>query len=102
MKQRDVEIGRALKSARLRNRVTISECAALIGTGRPRYRDIESGESSITVAELELLVELLDIPREETWPTERGGAGQKVHRIPVSISPEETIYLVVDISQRTG
>jgi len=49
--------------------------------------------------EFELLLELMYIPGEETWPTERGGAGQKVHRISVSISPEETIYLVVDIAQ---
>ena len=101
MKQRSMEIGRVLKNARTSKNVSITECATLIGTGRPRYRDIESGESPITVVELELLMELLEIPREETAPKDvrDWGRGRKVHRIPVAISPEETIYLVVDIAQ---
>jgi transcriptional regulator with XRE-family HTH domain len=100
MKRRSVEIGRILRNARTSRNVSISECAALIGTARLRYRGIESGESYISVVELEVLMEHLGIPQEVTVPT-ASGEERKVHRIPVSVSPDDTIYLVVDVGQNS-
>ena len=93
-----MEIGRMLRNARTSRNVSISECAALIGTARLRYRGIESGESYISVVELEVLMEHLGIPQEVPVPAGSGDE-RKIHRIPVSVSPDDTIYLVVDIAQ---
>jgi transcriptional regulator with XRE-family HTH domain len=90
-----------LQTARVNRKASISECAALIGTGRPRYRDIESGESYITAVELELLMEFLQIPQDVTGPLGKG-VERRIIRLPVSVSPDDTIYLVVDVSQSTG
>jgi transcriptional regulator with XRE-family HTH domain len=97
MKRRSVEIGRMLRNARTSRNVSISECAALIGTGRPRYRDIEIGESYISAVELEVLMEHLDIPQEASHAG--SGGERKILRIPVSVTPDDTIYLVVDVAQ---
>ncbi len=101
MKQRSIEIGRMLQDARTSRNVTISECATLIGTGRARYRNIESGEAYISAVELELLQEFLGMPVDATWATNREGERRTIHRLPVSVSPEDTIYLVVDVGKAT-
>jgi transcriptional regulator with XRE-family HTH domain len=100
MKRRSVEIGRMLRNARTSRNVSISECAALIGTARLRYRGIESGESFVSVVELEVLMEHLGIPQEA--PHAGSGGERKIFRIPVSVSPDDTIYLVVDVAQSSG
>jgi transcriptional regulator with XRE-family HTH domain len=99
MKRRSVEIGRMLRNARTSRNVSISECAALIGTARLRYRGIESGESYISVVELEVLMEHLGIPQEIPAVLAGSGGERKILRIPVSVSPDDTIYLVVDVAQ---
>jgi transcriptional regulator with XRE-family HTH domain len=71
---------------RISRNASISECAALIGAGRPRYRDIESGESYATAAELELLMEFLQIPQDATGRLGAGGVG-KIFKLPISIAP---------------
>jgi transcriptional regulator with XRE-family HTH domain len=101
MKRRSVEIGRMLLAARTSRNVSISECAALIGTGRTRYRCIEGGEAYVSAVELELLMEHLGIPQEVQTP-EGSGSERKILRIPVSVAPDDTIYLVVDVGQSSG
>ena len=101
MKKRNMELGRMLQDARTSRNVTISECASLLGTGRSRYRNIESGEAYVSAVELELLQEFLGIPVEATWSAGKGGE-RRIHRLPVSVSPDETIYLIVDVSQSVG
>ena len=101
MKRRSVEIGRMLRNARTSRNVSISECAALIGTGRPRYRDIEIGESYISAVELEVLMEHLGIPSEANGSKDRE-INRRVHSLTISVSPDETIYLVVDVGQSSG
>ncbi len=96
MQERNIEIGRMLQSARMSRNATISECAALIGTGRARYRNIESGEAYVSAVELELLQEFLGIPVEATWSTAHEGQ-RRTHRLPVSVSPDDTIYLIVEV-----
>ena len=101
MRKRNTELGRMLHDARVSLDVTISECAALIGTGRPRYRAIENGEASVSAAELEILMERLQIPLEAARPS-TGGSERKIVRLPITVSPDEVIYLVVDVGQRVG
>jgi transcriptional regulator with XRE-family HTH domain len=98
MQERNIELGRTLQAARLSRNVSISECAALIGSGRPRYRDIESGESYVTVVELELLMRHLHIPMDAIWPGD-GDSQRKIRRLPVTVSADETLYVVVDIQR---
>jgi transcriptional regulator with XRE-family HTH domain len=101
MQRRNVELGRMLQTARVNRKASISECAALIGTGRPRYRDIESGESYVTAVELEMLMEFLQIPYDLTGSVGRGGE-RRILRLPITVAPDDTIYLVVDVTQSTG
>ena len=99
LKQRNIEIGQLLEQARTSKGLLMAECASVIGTTRQRYGAIERGEFFVTAVELELLLQFLDIRHEEVWPgQEKGDVGRRIRRLPVTISPDETLYVVVDIS----
>jgi transcriptional regulator with XRE-family HTH domain len=68
LKHRRTEIGKVLGQARYEANRSISECAALIGTSRLRYRKIEAGETDIYVTELEVLCRFLHLPLSKVLP----------------------------------
>lgn len=61
LQQRNREIGAVLEKARLLQRRTVTECAALLKTSRRRYNAMERGDVAISVAEMELLLQYLKI-----------------------------------------
>jgi len=61
LQERNREIGAALEEARLLQRKTVTECAALLKTSRRRYNAMERGEIAISIAEMELLLQYLKI-----------------------------------------
>jgi transcriptional regulator with XRE-family HTH domain len=62
---RDRSIGRILSEARDHNPYTLAEIKDHTGISDTRLRKFESGESGIPVPELEALLRLYDIPRQD-------------------------------------
>lgn len=62
---RDRSIGRVLATARDRHSFTLAEIKDRTGISDTRLRKFESGESAIPVPELEALLRLYDIPRQD-------------------------------------
>jgi transcriptional regulator with XRE-family HTH domain len=98
LKQRNIEIGQMLEQARTSKGLLMAECASVIGTTRQRYSAIERGESFVTAVELELLMQHLHIPQHVMWPGD-GEDGRRIRRLPVTVSPDETLYVIVDIQR---
>jgi len=92
--QRNREIGALLTHARQQQQRSVTDCAALLGTSRRRYRAIERGEIGVEVAELELLVGYLDIPFQAIW---KEPSGQVVRRV-IHIRPGEVVQVMADAS----
>ena len=90
--QRNREIGTLLAHARQQQQRSVTDCAALLGTSRRRYRAIERGEIGVEVAELELLVCYLDIPLQAIW---KQRSGQAVGRV-VRIRPGEVVQVMAE------
>jgi transcriptional regulator with XRE-family HTH domain len=67
LQQRNTEIGIVLAEARLSQRRSVRECAALLGTSRRRYGAIEQGAVGISMSELEVLMRFLEVPAEKLW-----------------------------------
>lgn len=65
---RNREIGLILQEARKRKDIPITTCANLIATSRRRYTAMEEGVALIGAAELEVLVEFLEISAQMLWP----------------------------------
>jgi transcriptional regulator with XRE-family HTH domain len=55
-------IGQLLHQVRTQRGISVTKCAALIGTSRRRYSSIEQGNALIYVVELALLADFLHIP----------------------------------------
>jgi transcriptional regulator with XRE-family HTH domain len=66
---RNREIGSILSQARKKEGKSITECAQFLCASRRRYRDMEQGEIVIGVAELEMLMNYLNISPLVIWPT---------------------------------
>lgn len=98
LKQRNIEMGQVLAQARTSKGLLMADCASVIGTTRQRYGAIERGESFVTAVELELLMRHLNIPQHVMWPSDDEGA-RRIRRLPVTVSPDETLYVVVDIQR---
>lgn len=62
LQQRNHQIGAILMQARLHQKRTVTECAALLGTSRRRYSAMERGEVAISFVEMEILMEYLHLP----------------------------------------
>ena len=90
--QRNREIGTLLAHARQQQQRSVTDCAALLGTSRRRYRAIERGEIGVEVAELELLVGYLEIPLHAIWKEPRGQAVRCV----VRIRPGEVVQVIAE------
>jgi transcriptional regulator with XRE-family HTH domain len=89
------QVGQTLRDARGRKHISVTKCAEHINTSRRRYASLESGEAIIGVAELELLIDFLEIPVQEVWPNRERTDG--AHRITVQAEPGETVQIVVAI-----
>lgn len=96
--QRNREIGTLLADARQQQRRSVSECAALLGTSRRRYRAIERGDIGVEAAELELLVAYLDVPLQAIWKERER---QAVHRV-VRLGPGEVVQVMAEATASTG
>jgi hypothetical protein len=68
IKERNQEIGRWIRIVRSQRRLSVSRCAALLGTTRRRYVDMEEGKSGLTVAELEVLLRFFNLSPVAFWP----------------------------------
>lgn len=97
MRRRNAIIGRLLEQVRTSRGISMAECAAAIGTTRQRYSAIERGESFIAAVELEMLMDFLRISPEEIRP---GAAEQQrmVRKIPVVMTPGETVHMILEVS----
>ena len=62
LQQRNRQIGAVLMQARLHQKRTVTECAAVLGTSRRRYTAMERGEVAISIVEMEVLIEYLHLP----------------------------------------
>lgn len=92
LRTRNRELGTILASARRRYGKSLSECAAYIATSRSRYTAIEHGDTPIQAAELELLLDYLNIPPEQVWPALAPITGPQVV---VTLEPGEVINVLV-------
>lgn len=92
LRARNREFGNVLATARHRQRKSLSECAAYIATSRSRYAAIEQGTTPIHAAELELLLDYLNIPVEQVWPASVPTKGQHVV---VTLEPGEVVNVLV-------
>jgi transcriptional regulator with XRE-family HTH domain len=92
VQQRNKEIGALLAQIRQQQRRSITECAAVVGTSRRRYRAIEHGEVGIEVVKLEALMVYLDIPGHLVWQNLE--SARTHHRI-VRIQPDEMVQIIV-------
>lgn len=68
VQQRNRQIGSMLMQARLHQKRTVTECAALLGTSRRRYSAMERGEVPISIVEMEILIEYLHLPELPAVP----------------------------------
>ena len=71
------------------------ECAAVLSTSRRRYSAMEQGVVAVSMAELELLMEYLEIPALLLWEGERLPSG--VHHLVVQAPPGKTVQVVVEV-----
>ena len=95
IQERNREIGRVLQEARVQKDISVTTCANLVGTSRRRYTAMEEGETTIGMAELEVLMKFLEIPTNKVWH------GKDTLTIPRQIIleglPGETLQIVVAI-----
>ena len=96
IQDRNREIGHILQEARSHKRITVTICAQLIGTSRRRYTAMECGEAMIGAAELEILIDFLEIPRHKIWRVE--GPDQ----ILISVTPGKPLCVLLDVRDDTG
>lgn len=95
--ERNREIGQILQTARLQKRIPIVACANAIGTSRRRYMSMEQGEAIIGVAELEVLIDFLDVPVHQIWHSNSTVAIPR--QVTVRALPGEMLQIVVDVQK---
>src|SRR5260221_12647022 len=94
IQERNREIGRLLKEARIYRNITVTTCAELIGTSRRRYVAMERGEAMIGAAELEVLIEFLGEASTKIWHLTRDEG--ITDRIFVPFTPGKPVQIVFD------
>lgn len=93
IQRRNQAIGQVIQGARERKSIPATKCAEVIGTSRRRYAAMERGAATIGVAELEVLMEFLEIPPYQIWGGERGGGESSP--VVVQALPGQTVQIVV-------
>jgi DNA-binding XRE family transcriptional regulator len=96
----DIEITRLLKAARLEKKLTVTECAGLVGTTRRRYGAIEKGEATLGAAELLMLMRFLGVSPGRIWEIADGTQNTVAKdadsgTVVVRILPGQTVTLMV-------
>lgn len=93
----DIEIARLLKAARLEKKLTVTECAGLVGTTRRRYGAIEKGEAILGAAEMLMLTRFLGVPARRVWEiadgTQAGVRGIDQSKVDSERSTSKTIIV---------
>jgi transcriptional regulator with XRE-family HTH domain len=95
LQRRNQEIGSVLAQARQQQHRSVTECAAVLATSRRRYSAIEQGAVAVSAAELELLMEYLEIPARQLWQNEHSPSG--IHHLVVQAPPGKTVQVVVEV-----
>lgn len=97
IQERNQELGQVLREARIQKNIPVSTCAHVIGTSRRRYVAMEEGETTIGLAELEVLMVLLDISTHKVW---HGKDTITIPRLVVlEALPGERLQIVVDVRE---
>lgn len=91
LQARNQELGVLLVTARQQQGRTIAECAALIATSRRRYAAMERGTAPIHAAELECLLEYLEIDPHNVWHALTPFVGR---RVVITSQPGEAVHIV--------
>ena len=94
IQDRNREIGRLLKEARMYRNVTVTTCAELIGTSRRRYVAMERGDAMIGVAELEVLIEFLGEASHKILHLNKNEGSKD--QIVVPFTPGKPVQIVFD------
>jgi transcriptional regulator with XRE-family HTH domain len=97
LQRRNQEIGSVLAQAREQQHRSVTECASVLATSRRRYSAIERGYAAVSAAELELLVDYLEIPARLLWQGERSPSG--VHHFVVQAPPGKTVQVEVRVQE---
>lgn len=95
LQRRNQEIGIVLAQAREQHHRSVTECASVLATSRRRYSAIERGEVAVSAAELELLIDYLEIPARLLWQGEHSPSG--VHHLAVQAPPGKTVQVEVRV-----
>jgi predicted transcriptional regulator len=95
IQDRNREIGRLLKEARVYRNITVTTCAELIGTSRRRYVAMEHGDAMIGVAELEVLIEFLGEASYKILHFNNNEESK--NRIVVPFTPGKPVQIVFDV-----
>ncbi len=95
LQRRNQEICSVLAQARRQQHRSVTECAAMLATSRRRYSSMEQGAVAVSAAELELLIDYLEIPAHLLWRGERSSLG--VHHLVVQAPPGKTVQVVVEV-----
>lgn len=97
--ERSQEIGGILRSARLRAKKSMRQCAAYLGTSRERYTGFESGKVYVSLVELEVLMRYLGIAHHEIWPSDITGDPDE---LVLQAEPGQAIRIRVNVASVVG
>lgn len=97
LQERNRAIGQVLLEARSRKHIPVTKCAELLGTSRRRYTEMERGRATIGVAELEVLMDFLEVPSNKVWGKASSATG--LHQVVLQALPGETVQIVVAIQK---
>lgn len=97
LQERNQQIGRILREARIEKAIPISTCAKQIKTSRRRYIAMEQGETIIGVAELERLAAFLELPPHKIWNVKTPLAPPYKVRVAATPVPGETFSIQIDL-----
>jgi transcriptional regulator with XRE-family HTH domain len=95
LEQRNREIGQILFHARREQQRSVTECAALLATSRRRYNAIERGKVPVSVAELELLMNYLQVPIHVIWKD--AAKDSSARHVVIQAHPGETVQLTLTV-----
>lgn len=95
IQKRNQEIGRVLQEARSHRNITVTTCAQLIGRSRRRYTAMERGEAMIGIAELEVLMDFLDVSSHKIW--HHSSNQESADRLFVPFTPGKPVQIVFDV-----
>ncbi len=91
--ERHRQIGAIVAEARQRERRTVTECATIAATTRPRYTLVERGEAVVGAAELEALMRFLNVSAHDIWPDLAPSSATR--QVVVQAQPGESVQFVV-------